>query len=219
MSAKIATSSSITWLMGWMRPRVSGPSGSGNVTSARSAARRVVSAASPISALRAAIASWTRSRRPLSTGPFSFRCSAVMPPSVFRSSETVPFLPSVAILSCSNAASSAAPATRVRIVASSSRISLINSLGLRLSAPAFESSSFTRLSGHGEARWLRRPAAPSARSRSVWAVLEHHAQAQRAERRCGSLASHRAPRPRKAGSRRSLPLTRRWPPSPSRRSP
>ena len=42
MSAKIAVISSMTWLIGWMRPRVSGPSWTGSVTSMRSAARRAL---------------------------------------------------------------------------------------------------------------------------------------------------------------------------------
>ena len=94
MSAKIAVSSSITWLIGWMRPRVSGPSRTGRVTSMRSAARRCSSAASASASLRVAIAPWTLSRSPLMSGPFSLRSSGVMAPSVFRRSETAPFLPS-----------------------------------------------------------------------------------------------------------------------------
>ena len=69
MSAKIAVSSSITWLIGWMRPRVSGPSRTGRLTSMRSAARRCSSAASASASLRVAIAPWTLSRSPLMSGP------------------------------------------------------------------------------------------------------------------------------------------------------
>ena len=111
MSAKIAVSSSITWLIGWMRPRVSGPSRTGSVTSMRSAARRCSSAASASASLRVAIAPWTLSRRPLMSGPFSLRSSGVMAPSVFRSSETAPFLPSAETRTASSAASSGAPST------------------------------------------------------------------------------------------------------------
>ena len=56
ISAKIAVSSSITWLIGWMRPRVSGASGTGSVTSMRSAASRASRAASASASFRAAIA-------------------------------------------------------------------------------------------------------------------------------------------------------------------
>ena len=44
MSAKMAVISSITWLMGWMRPLSAGGSRKGSVTSTRSAARRAASA-------------------------------------------------------------------------------------------------------------------------------------------------------------------------------
>src|SRR5215203_3940971 len=111
MSAKIAVSSSITWLIGWMRPRVSGPSRTGRLTSMRSAARRRSSAASASASLRVAIAAWTLSRSPLMSGPFSLRSSGVMAPSVFRRSETTPFLPSADTRSASSAASSGAPST------------------------------------------------------------------------------------------------------------
>ena len=56
MSAKIAVSSSITWLIGWMRPRATGLSRSGSVTSTVSAARRASSAASFSAARRSASA-------------------------------------------------------------------------------------------------------------------------------------------------------------------
>src|SRR3954469_5199543 len=111
MSAKIAVSSSITWLIGWMSPRVSGPSRTGRLTSMRSAARRCSSAASPSASLRVAIAPWTLSRSPLISGPLALRSSGVMAPRVFRSSETVPFLPSAEMRTASSAASSGAPWT------------------------------------------------------------------------------------------------------------
>ena len=53
MSAKIAVSSSTTWLIGWMRPASAGASGNGKVTSMVSAASRCSSAA-PLSASRRA---------------------------------------------------------------------------------------------------------------------------------------------------------------------
>ena len=56
MSAKISTHSSNTWLTGWMRPCVSGPGATGSVTSARSDARRLASAAPSSAALRASSA-------------------------------------------------------------------------------------------------------------------------------------------------------------------
>jgi hypothetical protein len=46
MSAKIAVISSITWLIGWMRPVSSGEARTGSVTSTVSAARARSSAAS-----------------------------------------------------------------------------------------------------------------------------------------------------------------------------
>ena len=53
-SPKIAVISSITWLIGWMRPRSAGDWRTGSVTSTFSAASRAVIAASFSSALRAA---------------------------------------------------------------------------------------------------------------------------------------------------------------------
>ena len=108
MSAKIAVSSSITWLIGWMRPRVSGPSRTGSVTSRRSAARRAVEGGlGERLASRVAIAPWTLSRRPLMSGPLRLALlRASCAPSVFRSSETAPFLPSAETRTASSAASS-----------------------------------------------------------------------------------------------------------------
>ena len=54
MSAKIAVISSITWLIGWMRPVSVGASRTGSVTSTVSAASRASSAA-PLSALAARV--------------------------------------------------------------------------------------------------------------------------------------------------------------------
>ena len=56
MSAKIAVSSSITWLIGWMRPVSAGASRTGRVTSTVSVVSRASSAASFSAARRAASA-------------------------------------------------------------------------------------------------------------------------------------------------------------------
>ena len=68
-SPKIAVISSITWLIGWMRPRSAGDWRTGSVTSTFSAASRTAIAASRSSALRRASASVTRFLRPLIAGP------------------------------------------------------------------------------------------------------------------------------------------------------
>ena len=60
MSAKIAVSSSITWLIGWMRPVSSAEARVGRVTSSVSLASRAESAASFSTFLRTASASPTR---------------------------------------------------------------------------------------------------------------------------------------------------------------
>ncbi len=78
ISAKIAVISSMTWLIGWIRPRTSGASRTGRVTSTRSEASRASRAASASSALRAVTAPCTRSRRPLIRGPRSLRSSGVI---------------------------------------------------------------------------------------------------------------------------------------------
>ena len=107
-SAKIAVISSITWLIGWMRPRTSGASRRGSVTSMRSAESRASRAASVSASRLARIAPCTRSRRPLMRGPRSRRSSGVIAPSVLRSSETLPFLPRAATRRASRLASSPA---------------------------------------------------------------------------------------------------------------
>ena len=75
MSAKIAAISSMTWLIGWMRPRSAGDWRTGSVTSSFSAARRASIAASFSSAWRAASASAMRSFSPLIAGPLACRSS------------------------------------------------------------------------------------------------------------------------------------------------
>src|SRR6185312_130791 len=71
------------------------------------------------------IAVLTRSRRPLIRGPCALRSSALMPPSVFSNSLTLPFLPSAATRTVSSAASSEAVAIAPRISRSKVWISLI----------------------------------------------------------------------------------------------
>src|SRR5689334_2776708 len=119
MSAKIAVSSSITWLIGWMRPTSAGVSRSGSVTSRRSVLRRASSVAFLSASRRAVSASVTRSLRPLISGPLDLRSSGVIAPSVRSSAETEPLLPSAATRTASSAASSEAPAISLRICGSS----------------------------------------------------------------------------------------------------
>ena len=59
MSAKIAVSSSITWLIGWMRPASAGASRTGNVTSTVSFSSCFEMSACLKAARRLAIASVT----------------------------------------------------------------------------------------------------------------------------------------------------------------
>src|SRR6266852_4776138 len=125
MSAKIAVSWSITWLLGCPRPISAGGSRTGSVTSTVSVLRRRSSAASLSAARRAAIAAVTRSLSPLMSGPCSRRSSGVIVPSVLSSAETEPLLPSAATRAASSAASSAAAAmapTRSRSSAARSDI-------------------------------------------------------------------------------------------------
>src|SRR6185312_4554270 len=111
MSAKMAVSSSITWLIGCTRPLSSGASRTGSVTSTVSLLSRASSATAPNSSLRTAIAAVTRSFKPLIAGPCTLRWSGVMVPSVFNSADTEPLLPSAPTRTCSSAASSLAEAT------------------------------------------------------------------------------------------------------------
>lgn len=82
-SPKIAAISSMTWLIGWMRPRSAGDCRTGSVTSTVSAASLAVTATSFSSALRAVSASVTRFFSPLIAGPLTWRSSALIAPSVF----------------------------------------------------------------------------------------------------------------------------------------
>src|SRR5271166_2250056 len=110
MSAKIATNSSVTWLMGWTRPISAGGSRTGRVTSTVSVLRRASSAALRSSSLRAARAAARRSLSPLMRGPCSLRSSGLIEPSVLSNAETDPLLPMAAMRMVSIAASSWAAA-------------------------------------------------------------------------------------------------------------
>src|SRR6476660_3057488 len=131
MSAKMAVSSSVTWLMGCTRPASVGASRTGRVTSTVSVLRRVLSAA-------AANASVTRSFKPLIAGPCALRSSGVIVPSVLSSAETEPLLPSAEMRTASSAASSLAEATAASSSFSSCAMSVM------IPAPSV-------LAGHGRA--------------------------------------------------------------------
>src|SRR5262245_60460945 len=139
MSAKIAVSSSVTWLIGCTRPISAGASRTGRVTSTASLLRRTSSVASASPALRAAIAAVTRSLRPLMSGPCCLRSSGVMAPSVFNSADTVPLLPSAATRIASSAGSSGAAAMAGRSSASSVAMSVMfSSLAAPTQHPGFD---------------------------------------------------------------------------------
>src|SRR6185312_3839275 len=123
MSAKMAVSSSVTWLIGWMRPASTGASRTGSVTSTLSVFSRASSAAFLSVSRRAAMASVTRSFRPLIFGPCALRSSGVMPPSVLSNADTEPLFPSAATRTDSSAPSSPAAFTPARISCSSFAIS------------------------------------------------------------------------------------------------
>ena len=120
MSAKIAVSSSTTWLIGWMRPTSAGGSRTGSVTSTVSVLSRSTSAASFKASLRAASAALTDSLRPLISGPCVLRSSGVIDPSVLSNADTDPLLPSAAMRTFSSDASSLAAA--IAAVSSVSRV-------------------------------------------------------------------------------------------------
>src|SRR5262245_22415061 len=119
MSAKIAVSSSVTWLIGCTRPDSADASRTGNVTSIVSVLSLASSAAVASLSFAAAMATVTRSFNPLMAGPWTFRSSGVIVPRVFRSAETEPLLPSAATRTASSVASSFAEATLARISCSS----------------------------------------------------------------------------------------------------
>ena len=115
MSAKIAVSSSITWLSGWIRPASAGDSRSGSVTSMVSEASRASSAADFRMSRRAVSACVTVSLARLIAAPCVLRSSGDILPSVDSSAEIEPFLPSAATRTASSAASSPAAAIWLRI--------------------------------------------------------------------------------------------------------
>ena len=111
MSAKMAVSSSITWLIGM------DAAGLGRARRARAASRRRVSEASRASsaasfstARRAVSASPTLSLSALMAAPALLRSSGDILPSVASRAEIDPFLPSAATRTASSAASSLAAA-------------------------------------------------------------------------------------------------------------
>src|SRR6185295_9754071 len=108
-SAKMAMTSSVAWLTGWIVPR--GSSAAGSVTSTFSEARRASSEAASSAFLRAAMASAMRSRRPLNCTPLVLRSSGLIVPSVFKSSAMLPFFPRAATRTSSSARSLPAPST------------------------------------------------------------------------------------------------------------
>src|SRR5712691_1323552 len=123
MSAKIAVSSSTTWLIGWMRPISAADSRTGSVTSTVSVLSRALSVWSFSASRRAAMAAVTRSFSPLMSGPCCLRSSGDIVPSVLSSADTEPLLPSAATRTASSAASSDAPFISARICCSSCAMS------------------------------------------------------------------------------------------------
>src|SRR5260221_6767810 len=112
ISPKIAVSSSIVWLIGWMRPSRSGATG--RVTSSRSPASRAPSSASARRPVAASIAAAMSSLSRLSVAPALLRASAARPPSPFISSVTRPLRPSAVTRTCSRASRLSAAATASR---------------------------------------------------------------------------------------------------------
>src|SRR5579872_1397486 len=119
MSAKIAVSSSITWLSGWIRPASAGASRKGSVTSTDSDASRASSAADFSTSRRSARDWVTLSLARLIAAPCVLRSSGDILPSVESSAEIEPFLPSAATRTASSAASSDEAAICFRISCSS----------------------------------------------------------------------------------------------------
>src|SRR3984885_14123508 len=119
MSAKIAVSSSQTWLSGWIRPASAGVSRRGRVTSIVSEARRASSAADFRTSRRALKAPVTLSLARLIAAPWVLRSSGDILPKVARSAEIEPFLPSAETRTVSRAASSPAAAIWARTSCSS----------------------------------------------------------------------------------------------------
>ncbi len=112
MSAKIAVSSSITWLTGWIVPRGRGRAGS--VTSSHSDRSRSSSAASARPDLRARRAASISSFSTFRLAPAALRASGSILPRVAIRALISPFLPRAAMRTASSADSSAAAATAAR---------------------------------------------------------------------------------------------------------
>src|SRR3984885_13258751 len=108
ISAKMATISSITWLIGWMRPVSTPGKGTGSVTSSASRLSWASSPARLSTARRATSASVTWSFSALIAAPCALRWSGASLPSAASSAEIVPFLPSAATRAASSVPSSAA---------------------------------------------------------------------------------------------------------------
>ena len=143
MSAKIAVSSSSTWLSGWIRPCSAGASRSGSVTSTVSDFSRASRAADFRMSRRAESAWVTASLARLIAAPCVLRSSGDILPSVDSSAEIEPFLPSAATRTASRAASSPAAAISPRMVCSSvarSDMATVTFWGVR-SRPNTRSSS------------------------------------------------------------------------------
>ncbi len=106
ISAKIAVTSSVTWLTGWIVP--CGRCRGGSVTSSHSVFNRSSSAASSSAARRADSAELISPFSALSRGPASCRSSGVIRPSSRMARDTSPFLPTARTRTSSSVASSAA---------------------------------------------------------------------------------------------------------------
>src|SRR3954453_21841741 len=119
MSAKIAVSSSITWVSGCTRPCSAGASRTGRVTSMVSDFSRASNATALRTSRRSARARLTASFARLIFAPSLLRSSGDILPSVASSAEIEPFLPSAATRTASSAASSLAAAMSARIDCSS----------------------------------------------------------------------------------------------------
>src|SRR5581483_7834494 len=92
ISPKMATISSMVWLIGWMRPSAVGRAG--KVTSTRSLCRRRSSSASPKAPTRACKRASTALLSSLRAAPRALRCSGGSLPRPFSNSVTRPLLPS-----------------------------------------------------------------------------------------------------------------------------
>ena len=108
----------------------------------------IAKAAASNAAFRFAMASVTRSRNPLNSGPLVLRSSGLMAPSVFKSSAMEPFLPRAATRTSSSARSSLAASTPARMSRSSWARSVMANPSCRMAQSPFGSHSGTR--GHDQ---------------------------------------------------------------------